>query len=55
MEKSGCVLLTQEQIDRIRNGVFPDDIPATEPWGITTISDLKAIVDTGQYRIVEQN
>jgi hypothetical protein len=55
MEKSGCILLTKSQLDLIRSGVFPESLEAEQTWGISTFEDLKAMVDSGQYRIVEQN
>lgn len=50
MEKTGSVLLTQEELDQIKAGILPDRIE--KDWGLTT-AELIAIIESGNYQVVD--
>lgn len=54
MEKSACIRLTQHQLDLIRDGIFPATLNI-DNWDIEDFNELKALIDSGQYRIVDEN
>lgn len=55
MEKSGCIQLTETEFELIKNGSVRLLIPLMERWGIADFDELKALIDSGQYRLVDEN
>ncbi len=55
MEKSSCIELTQNQLDLINNGDLKILLEIMDKWTITSVDELKTVIDTGQYRLVDEN
>ncbi len=55
MEKSSCIVITQHQLDQLKSGDDSSALSLMARWGIATVGELKAIIDSGQYRIVDEN
>lgn len=55
MEKSGCLQITSHQLDLVKNGDYSSIKSIMASWGISSIDEIKAIIDSGQYQIVESN
>lgn len=55
MEKSGCMQLTEAELEFVKLGLVPPLVPLMETWGITNFDELKTLIDSGQYRLVDEN